>query len=365
MFRPEKVFLDFEASKVRWLSNSKIMPTSLFCLGSCENERKVSVWQTTSNDAQFEPILLAESGTLDGRVTELKAINSEEVLASTTNGSIYLFRLDSATTSLNQIKRWTINKNQQVDNDDDEDEDDESSAAVPPSMTSPIVTSFDCNADFDEICSVNESGVVSFVRMARSSGGPSSAGTIASAVQFFKYKELCALNSVLYLKQFEIAIADSLGRVKIWDTRNKDQNRSAMTLLLDGESSSIQCLANHPNQQHIIACGNLNGFIFIYDVRNQKKPFIMSHAYSEPVIEVCFHPLSIDNLLSCSFNGSLRYWNVTSRNEFSGWDDRSVNSENLLPENKYPINSFDINAENVLAVNANYNLIKVKNHNLI
>lgn len=46
------------------------------------------------------------------------------------------------------------------------------------------------------------------------------------------YKELCALNSVLYLKQFEIAIADSLGRVKIWDTRNKDQNRSATTLLL-------------------------------------------------------------------------------------------------------------------------------------
>ena len=52
--------------------------------------------------------------------------------------------------------------------------------------------------------------------------------------------------------------------------------------LREGEGSSIQCLANNPNQQHIIACGNLNGFIFIYDVRNQKKPFIMSHAYSEP-----------------------------------------------------------------------------------
>lgn len=37
-FKPEKVFLDFNASKVRWLTNSKIHPTDLFCLGSGENE---------------------------------------------------------------------------------------------------------------------------------------------------------------------------------------------------------------------------------------------------------------------------------------------------------------------------------------
>ena len=52
-------------------------------------------------------------------------------------------------------------------------------------------------------------------------------------VVFLGYKELCSLNSVLYLKQFEIAVADSLGRVKIWDTRQqKEQSKAAMTLLL-------------------------------------------------------------------------------------------------------------------------------------
>jgi len=43
-------------------------------------------------------------------------------------------------------------------------------------------------------------------------------------------KELCGLNSVLYVKQYEIAVADSLGRIKLWDTRQKDKNKSTMTL---------------------------------------------------------------------------------------------------------------------------------------
>jgi hypothetical protein len=42
------------------------------------------------------------------------------------------------------------------------------------------------------------------------------------------------------------------------------------------------CLANHPNQQHLLAAGNLNGLLFIYDVRSQKSPLIMCHNYTQP-----------------------------------------------------------------------------------
>ena len=53
---------------------------------------------------------------------------------------------------------------------------------------------------------------------------------IQMVLKLLAYKETCSLNSVLYLKQYEIAVADSLGRIKLWDTRNKDKNRSSMTL---------------------------------------------------------------------------------------------------------------------------------------
>ncbi len=97
-----------------------------------------------------------------------------------------------------------------------------------------------------------------------------------------EYKETCSLNSVLYLKQYEIAVADSLGRIKLWDTRNKNSRQCSMNLSVDGECSPTICLANHPNQQHLIAAGNLNGLIFIYDVRSQKTPVIMTHNHSQP-----------------------------------------------------------------------------------
>jgi hypothetical protein len=46
------------------------------------------------------------------------------------------------------------------------------------------------------------------------------------------------------------------------------------------------CLANHPNQQHLLAAGNLNGLLFIYDVRSQKSPLIMCHNYPQPSINL-------------------------------------------------------------------------------
>lgn len=35
--KPEQIHLNFNASKIRWLSSSKIAPTNVFCIGSGEN----------------------------------------------------------------------------------------------------------------------------------------------------------------------------------------------------------------------------------------------------------------------------------------------------------------------------------------
>ena len=78
-------------------------------------------------------------------------------------------------------------------------------------------------------------------------------------------------------------------------------------------------------------------------------------------MEVCFHPFSSENLISSSFDGSLWFWNASSKGQISSnWDDRIINAKNFLPNNRYTVNSFDINNENILAVNSNYGLFKIK-----
>ena len=35
--KPQKTYINFNANKVRWLADSKISPTNVFCIGSGEN----------------------------------------------------------------------------------------------------------------------------------------------------------------------------------------------------------------------------------------------------------------------------------------------------------------------------------------
>ncbi len=35
--RPQEIYLNFNANKIRWLRDSNISPTNIFCIGSCEN----------------------------------------------------------------------------------------------------------------------------------------------------------------------------------------------------------------------------------------------------------------------------------------------------------------------------------------
>ncbi len=110
-----------------------------------------------------------------------------------------------------------------------------------------IINNFDFDSGCDELCCVGDDGCIHFIRLYQSSASSVSRfckwKLHAKKIFFLElkkynyynlfiyedYNELCSLSSVLYLKQYEIAVADSLGRVKLWDTRIKDRNVSSMT----------------------------------------------------------------------------------------------------------------------------------------
>jgi hypothetical protein len=122
------------------------------------------------------------------------------------------------------------------------------------------VNSFDLNSEFDELCCVTENGAIHFIRLGLATASSLNNSTAAITTfsnhflslnllkstfciqKFDSYKkayynfkdsnELSCLNSVLYVKQFEIAVADSLGRVKLIDTRARDNKKVVNTFLL-------------------------------------------------------------------------------------------------------------------------------------
>jgi len=341
LFNTERHILNFNGNKIRWLADSKISAANTFVIGSCENSNRVSIWSGDCAGENFNPELLFESDLLDGDVTEIKSKNKDEFFVSTSNGSVFYYK-HNPNQNLSLVHKWTdLNLIEET------------------SMKNKgecIINNFDFDTGCDELCCVGDDGSINFISTYQSNSNP---------VASFEYREYCSLNSVLYTKQYEIAVADSLGRIKLWDTRSKDRKQSSMTLTVDGESSPILCLANHPNQQHLLASGNLNGLIFVYDVRSTKAPLIMCHNHSQPILEICFNPFSCDNLFSTSFDGSLWFWNLSNREDMCNWDERSIDAKNYLPNNTYALNSFDINNEHIIAVNNNYGLFKLKNINFM
>jgi len=97
-----QIYLNFNASKIRWLTDSNVATTSVFAIGSGENIKKVSLWTTDLNSDTFEPRLLCESDDLDGQVTEIKAKNVEELFVSTSEGTLYHLKY-SPTNQVSQL----------------------------------------------------------------------------------------------------------------------------------------------------------------------------------------------------------------------------------------------------------------------
>ena len=50
---PQKIYLNFNANKIRWLSDSKIVPSDFFCLGSAENSVSFIFRQIKFNSVIF------------------------------------------------------------------------------------------------------------------------------------------------------------------------------------------------------------------------------------------------------------------------------------------------------------------------
>ena len=101
-----------------------------------------------------------------------------------------------------------------------------------------IINSFDFDSGCEELCFVGDDGYINLIRVSHlqnnsitSLGKSFSLAKFISLLKIFftAYREFCCLNSVLYVKQYEIAVADSLGRIKLWDIRNKSRNKCSMT----------------------------------------------------------------------------------------------------------------------------------------
>ncbi|XP_014677425.1 PREDICTED: nucleoporin Nup43-like isoform X2 [Priapulus caudatus] len=119
----------------------------------------------------------------------------------------------------------------------------------------------------------------------------------------------CAINAVAYTRQNEIAATNSTGQLRTWDLRQPGDG-ATRNLHMTGERLPLNCIDRHPTQPHVIATGGQHGMLYVWDLRQERSPTLLS-AHSSDIWEVKFHPTHPDNLFTCSEDGSTWHWDAS------------------------------------------------------
>merc|ERR1719273_2232648 len=127
-------------------------------------------------------------------------------------------------------------------------------------------------------------------------------------IRSYNKADSCSLNTVIFIRNDEIAAANMRGQLKIWDLRANTED-PCKTCILSSEQISIGCVAKHPTQQHILCSGSEDGMLAFWDLRSQVHPVTLLNAHEQSVSEVHFHQQQPDHLFSCSQNGDIWHWN--------------------------------------------------------
>jgi len=297
-----------------------------------------------------EPKLLCETN-YTGDVTDIECIDSGKILVSSSTGSVSLFHYSPKHQSIRPEHEW--NTLHHIGD------------------RSCSCTCLSTNASSAEIVSAGEDGKINVLKLDH-----------RHPVRTIDSADSTTINSIKFTKLHEVAAVTFGGQLKVWDLR-QPIDKPGRTMLLSGDHVSLLCVDKHPTQPHLLAAGGQDGVLSIWDMRQELYPVTLLEAHAAEIWEVRFHPLSPDNLFTCSEDGSLWHWDGTSvavqnitgfagasKSHFSGisngagvgggYDSISpwlsvdatkhkMETFSLLPYNRLSINSLDIQSRHLLS----------------
>ncbi|XP_070568783.1 nucleoporin Nup43-like isoform X2 [Ptychodera flava] len=291
MADPVVKFVSQKISKIRWRPRAQqgLQASDVFASGSWDDEEnKIAIWkcsesllQVDSKEQaveQLEPELLCETRHI-GDVTDLKYIDSERLIGTSSTGTVTVYRYHENAKTLSVHNNW------------------ESVHHHPSGKSCPCT----CVAvNTPDVVSVGEDGRIQVLRLDQ-----------RHPVRTIDNADSCTIHAVCYLKQYEVITVNSTGQLKIWDLR-QPTSQPSRSFILSGERIPLHCIDKHPNQPHIVATGGEDGVLTIWDMRQESFPVTLLDAHSTNMWELKFHPTNPDHLFTCSEDGSVWHWDNTS-----------------------------------------------------
>ncbi|XP_064618268.1 nucleoporin Nup43-like [Liolophura sinensis] len=289
-------FVSQKISKIRWRPTAKesLQHSQIFATGSWDDDdNKICLWKLDDSSAgdislqdsawaaENEPKLLCDVQHV-GDVMALEFVGVEQLVSSSSTGSVSLYRYHPNSRTLSLAHQWPGLHHY-------------------PRKRCPCT----CVAPRGDemVATGGEDGRIVLLHLEHK-----------TPVRIIEKGDSCTINDVLFMKQTEIVTVNTAGQLKLFDIR-QNTDEAAKTYSVSGEDPvPLQCVAKHPGQHHIVATGGEDGMLCIWDLRQEHYPINPLQAHSATLWEVKFHPSSPDNLFTCSDDGSVWHWDGTAVN---------------------------------------------------
>nr|XP_002127557.1 nucleoporin Nup43 [Ciona intestinalis] len=271
------IFVSQKMSRVRWKPNStSLQKSSVFAAGSYEDTKNsVSLWEITQtnklkNNPEMEDIDNGQprkfsSYAVKGDVSGLDYADSSLIVAGTSCGDILLF---NSSESLVLQHEWNRLHGRGGCTD--------------------VATSL------PGIVSVGEDGNINLMRI--ESKRP---------LRVIEHGDSCPITSVRYLTSSEIVTTNTVGQLRMWDTRSPSDSPTRIMVSSD-QLVALRSVDHHATQSHVLATGGADGCVTLFDIRKECAPVNKLQVHDEDVWEVRFHKTSPSHLFTCSQDGSAR-----------------------------------------------------------
>ncbi|KAG8234873.1 hypothetical protein J437_LFUL014565 [Ladona fulva] len=344
-------FVSKKINKVRWkpTPDRHISGSDTFITGSWDDpENELALWHYPSSDDQDADLVKLASLPHVGDVTEIKFINTEFFVCSSSFGSVKLNRLVNAgmKSSWSIIEDISWNKLHYFD-----------SAGPGEHCPCTALASFD-----EDIVTVGEDGRMVLLTAHRK-----------NPVRIMDGADSCSLHCVCFLKYNQVITGNLRGQLKVWDLGVQSHQKPISTFMLSGEQIQATCISQHPTQRHVVLVGGEDGSLTAWDLRQSRFPVTLLSAHPDAVNEVKFHPVQPEHLFTCSASGELWHWNTaalsaaatpgahlnlggmgtTQEDDGGGWLGGEASKHrlevfSLIPALHKPINSLDVDRDSLV-----------------
>jgi len=191
--------------------------------------------------------------------------------------------------------------------------------------------------------------------------------TSQKPVRVIDEADTCSMYRVQHLSHSHVVTSNMRGQIKSWDVRSQEVKPTA-SVVSSQQQSPVTALARHPTQYHVLASGDGEGVICIWDWRQPRYPVTELKSHSGEVGELLFHRTAPSSLFSAAADGSLCQWNIGTASVGSrlpghkepglptqtSWltlesGRRYLDVLSLLPAGPLPVNSLDVAEDRLVA----------------